>query len=356
MIHIRKIIIGLVVAIAVLGSGLLVYTQVFNKNDIQPTTIDNIEGGENLNTFVAEPEVDPFGNYLLWVGDRYINTYSNFEALKAYCLSLPKGYITVKGSAEPVFEEAKQYLVKDNTGATVQFGDIKEALSYAEENKNLETQVYFLANDKLIWSYNDKIRKKTNIKLKNILQYPELPRGCEVTSLAMLLNAGGIEVDKMELAYKVRKDASLRQDIDGEMFWGSPYNGFVGDMYDRASAGYGVYNQPIYDLTTEYIPNNVVNLSGSDFSLVERFVSQGYPVWVIITGEYALLPESSFQKYMTAYGEINITQREHSVLVTGYDSHYVYINDPLEKMQKVPKSDFIDSFNQMGNQAISYVR
>ncbi len=344
--------------IAILGSGLLVYLQIDNTFTSQPLVVDDIEikSEVKIKSSPKEPPSDPNGNYLLWVGDRYINTYSDSEALKTYTATVPKGYITIKGSAEPVFEQSKQYKVKDKLGQIVQFGDIEEALFYARQNKNLEACVYFAANDKLIWSYADKISNKTNIKLDNILQNPELPRGCEVTSLAMLLNAGGVEVDKMELATNVRKDLSFREEINGQMFWGSPYYGFVGDMYDKSTDGYGVYNQAIYDLTAMYIPNNVVNLSGANFSLVERFVSYGYPVWVIITGEYAKLPDSSFQNYMTKYGEINITQREHSVLVTGYDSNFIYINDPLGKKQKVKRSDFIDSYNQMGSQAISYVR
>ncbi len=345
-------------AIAIFGSGLLVYTQIDNSFSNKPLVVNDVEikSEVKIKSSPKEPPSDPDGDYLLWVGDRYINTYTDSEALKTYTATVPKGYITIKGSAEPVFEQAKQYKVRDKLGQVVQFGDIEEALYYARQNENLETSVYFAANDKLIWSYADKISNKTNIKLDNILQNPELPRGCEVTSLAMLLNAGGVEVNKMELATNVRKDLSFREEIDGQMFWGSPYFGFVGNMYDKSTDGYGVYNQAVYELAAMYIPNNVVNLSGANFSLVERFVSYGYPVWVIITGEYAELPDSSFQKYMTKYGEITITQREHSVLVTGYDSNFIYINDPLGKKQKVKRSDFIDSYKQMGSQAISYVR
>jgi uncharacterized protein YvpB len=48
--------------------------------------------------------------------------------------------------------------------------------------------------------------------------------------------------------------------------------------------------------------------------------------------------------------------KEHSVVVTGYDSKYVYFNDPLDgqKNKKKPLKQFIEGWKQYGSQAISY--
>ncbi|WP_442596396.1 C39 family peptidase [Neobacillus sp. D3-1R] len=189
------------------------------------------------------------------------------------------------------------------------------------------------------------------IKAPHIKQMPELPRGCEVTSLAMMLEHGGIKVNKMQLAKEVQKVPYKKNGL-----YGNPYDGFIGNMYTFNAPGLGVYHGPIQDLAEKYLQNRVVNLTGHDFSYVYQMLDQGQPVWVITNSWFKRLPSSQFITWQTSTGPLRITYREHSVLVTGYDSKYIYINDPLypKANRAVKKQDFIDSWNQMGKQAISY--
>ena len=188
-----------------------------------------------------------------------------------------------------------------------------------------------------------------------ISQLPELPRGCEVTSLSMLLQFKGINVDKMKLAKLIRKDPTPYQVKAGKVFFGHPNEGFVGDMYNITNPGYGVYHKPIKELADHFLPNQVVDLTGSDFSKLQASVSNGIPVWVIINTTYKRLPPNEFRIWDTPKGKVDITYREHSVVITGYDKEYIYFNDPLtsEKNKKAPKQEFIDAWVQMGSQAIS---
>ncbi|USK62400.1 C39 family peptidase [Peribacillus asahii] len=188
-----------------------------------------------------------------------------------------------------------------------------------------------------------------------ISQLPELPRGCEVTSLSMLLQFKGINVDKMKLAKLIRKDPTPYQVKAGKVFFGHPNEGFVGDMYNITNPGYGVYHKPIKELADHFLPNQVVDLTGSDFSKLQASVSNGIPVWVIINTTYKRLPPNEFRTWDTPKGKVDITYREHSVVITGYDKEYIYFNDPLtsEKNKKAPKQEFMDAWVQMGSQAIS---
>lgn len=173
----------------------------------------------------------------------------------------------------------------------------------------------------------------------------------------MLLQHINIDVDKMTLAEEIKKDPSPYRTEGGKIHFGHPNYGFVGNMYTYDKPGLGVYHQPIKELADQYLPGKMIDLTGSEFDDLKIHLSDGRPVWVIINTAYRKLPGGFFQKWQTAQGEIEITYKEHSVLVTGYDEKYIYFNDPLigEKNRKEPIEGFIDAWIQMGRQAITYL-
>lgn len=203
-----------------------------------------------------------------------------------------------------------------------------------------------------------KIDDQVLIDAPLINQMPELPRGCEVTSLAMLLNHAGVTVDKMTLAEQVKKNPAEYQVINGEIHYGHPNDGFVGDMYTYQNPGLGVYHKPIAELAEQYLPGSIVDLTGSDFQELKTHLNDGRPIWVIINTHYKELGPEYFETWHTPSGTIEITYKEHSVLITGYDENYVYFNDPLTniKNRKAPIKDFEKSWVQMGRQAITYLK
>ena len=186
---------------------------------------------------------------------------------------------------------------------------------------------------------------KLDVPLINQMDAPRLYNGCEITSLAMILNYHGIEVTKNELANKV-KTVPLTYS-NGKK--GNPNAGFVGDMAN--GPGLGVYNGPVLKVAQKYVGNRAVNLTNHSFDEVLEEVGQGLPVWIITTSSFA--PVSVFQTWDTPQGKINITFSEHSVVITGYDEKYIYINNPYgEKNQKLNRASFIKAWEQMGKQAI----
>jgi uncharacterized protein YvpB len=210
---------------------------------------------------------------------------------------------------------------------------------------------------KVISSFtHEEIKPLVLLDVPIIQQLPELPRGCEVTSLAMLLQDAGVQVDKMTLAKQIKKDPTPFQRRNGKVYFGNPNDGFVGDMYSLTTPGLGVYHKPIKELAEKYLPNKIIDLTGSDFSELQKHLSKGSPIWVITNSTFKKLPASAFREWDTPSGPIQVTYYEHSVVITGYDDNYIYFNDPLsdQKNKKAPKAEFLDAWVQMGRQAITY--
>jgi uncharacterized protein YvpB len=184
-----------------------------------------------------------------------------------------------------------------------------------------------------------------DVPLLNQLDPPRLYNGCEVTSLAMLLQFNGINVTKNELADKVKKVPLTYS--NGQK--GNPNAGFVGDMAN--GPGLSVFNGPIAALAKEYVGDQVVNLTNSPFTDLLKKVARGEPVWIITTTTFT--PVSFFEVWNTPQGKVNITLKGHSVVITGFDKDYIYINDPYGyKNRKVNRDSFIKTWEQMGKQAI----
>jgi len=261
-----------------------------------------------------------------------------------------------KGADVFVLKNGEQYkTVKTNVEGSFSF-----TMPLQLAGTNFE---FFTMDDKGTKSEKTKITVlKENRPEKRILsaplvkQLPELPRGCEVTSLSMLLGHAGVNVDKMTLAAQVKKDGAKYINRKGKKYFGHPNNGFVGDMYTLKKPGFGVYNGPIEDLASKYLPNRVVNLSGGNFEEVLNYIAAGHPVWVITTSWFDHVPSKHWETWITEQGPIDITKKMHSVLITGYDQNYLYFNDPLDGKvnKKVAIEKFIKGWKQFGNQAISY--
>jgi uncharacterized protein YvpB len=223
-----------------------------------------------------------------------------------------------------------------------------------EKHKNSETSHQNrLNNENAPFGIPKVSQKKRNQKVlidaPHIKQKPELARGCEVTSLAMLLNHEGVSADKMTLAEKVNKVPFESNGLRGNL-----NDGFVGNMRTFDQPGIGVYHGPIKDLAESYLPGKAHDFTGNDFDEVIAHLDEKRPVWVVVTSTFDVVPETHWETWKTSSGPLKITYKMHSVLVTGYDKNYIYVNDPLSsKNRKLPRQKFIAGWEQMGKQAIT---
>ncbi len=186
-------------------------------------------------------------------------------------------------------------------------------------------------------------------------QNPQLPNGCEVTSLSMLFTAIGHPVSKMTLAAEQPYDPTPRvESPSGQIIsWGNPNVGFVGSPYVW-SDGFGIYHGPIIKLIDKILPGEGVDLTNHPFDEILSYVAKGVPVeaWVTAT----LKPTNKFwETWQTPEGPIRVNKQEHAVLIVGYDAKYIYINNPLtgQKDEPVKRVNFLGAWNELGNQAVT---
>jgi len=184
-----------------------------------------------------------------------------------------------------------------------------------------------------------------------VCQLPQLKNGCEVTSLTMILLWAHKNVDKMTLAAQIAKDPTPYRIINGVIHWGNPNYGFVGDITGQ-SIGYAVYHGPVINLARRY--HNATDLTGQSFSQILTHVANGSPVWVITSFTFNHVPDSQWHTVISPEGTYRMTYDEHSVVITGFDDRYVWVNDPYAdiKNRQLNRADFEAGWSQFGNQAI----
>ncbi|MBC8080403.1 MAG: C39 family peptidase [Gorillibacterium sp.] len=225
----------------------------------------------------------------------------------------------------------------------------------AEENAKETLPVLEILDDEKK-EVNKLTVKEIKLDVPNISQMPELYNGCEITSLTMLLHFFGEDLDKMKFAQMMDKDpAPMIKNNKGEIIsWGNPQKGFVGDINGYHN-GFGVFHKPVAKLIERIMPGHALDLTGQPFEKVLIQLQEGKPVVVWTNTTFARL-DSGWMTWDTAEGPVRGTWKEHAVLLVGFDQEHLYINDPLDgsKSKRIDRKSFIESWKQMGEQAVSY--
>lgn len=153
-----------------------------------------------------------------------------------------------------------------------------------------------------------------------ISQNPELPTGCEITSVTMMLRYFGANVNKIQLAREMPYHSS------------NPNLGYVGNPF--FPTGWTIYPPALINLVKKYT-GSAINLTGASIDTLENQIVKNKPVvvWVKMHGFSV-----------------------HAITLTGYDSNNLYYNDPwsFEKNKAINKTAFLSLWQTQAKRAISY--
>ena len=195
------------------------------------------------------------------------------------------------------------------------------------------------------------------IDMENVLQLPELPVGCEITALTILLRYCGFDAEKTDLArnYLPTSWGNARFE-DGKTYKDSFFSYFIGDPF---STGYGCFSYAIEKAANAYIADHgggftVKNISGSHPDVLYDYLAAGTPVLCWAT-DGMIEPEYYETWYDNATGEqLDWYLNEHCFVLAGFNmsGDLVTLNDPMKGIIDYNINKFETRYDQMYRQAI----
>ncbi|OMF29067.1 hypothetical protein BK133_18145 [Paenibacillus sp. FSL H8-0548] len=193
------------------------------------------------------------------------------------------------------------------------------------------------------------------IDVKTVMQKPELPNGCEITSLTAVLNYYGHDVTKTEMAdVYLPKQAFYSK--NNKLYGPNPYIAYAGDPREL-KGGFFSFAPPIVDAANLYfdafsLSGSTADISGSTREQMIEQLSKGIPVVTWITLDLSP-PKVNYSWYFSDTGEyyaapVNL----HVVVLNGYEDGIVHVMNPLEGQVSYDADTFFNSYDEMGSHAM----
>lgn len=193
------------------------------------------------------------------------------------------------------------------------------------------------------------------LPIQEMLQNPELPNGCEITSLTSVLNTLGYNISKTEMAdtYLPKQEFSR---IGGKPYGADPYKAYTGDPRS-ATNGFFVYAPPIVEAANRYISDaggthTAIDISNSSREEIMNYVRQGVPVviWVTLNLEK---PRVNYGWYIHDTKDyFRAPTNLHAVVLHGFKGDDVMVMDPLRGIITRPADKFFQSYVDLGSHAM----
>lgn len=189
-----------------------------------------------------------------------------------------------------------------------------------------------------------------------INQMPELPTGCEITALTMVLQYYGFDADKLEMAltYLPTAPAEFFTGPDGRLYGPNLNLVFVGDP---TGAGYICGTAPIVAAAERYLAEQDTRLTATDLTgatpeELYLLVDQDIPVVVWVTIEMAdRLPTEGW--YTENGNYVEWSTNDHGAVLIGYTGDTVTIADPITGQVEYERAQFESVFAARGNQCVA---
>lgn len=192
-----------------------------------------------------------------------------------------------------------------------------------------------------------------------VYQLPQLPTGCEITSLTMVLQYYGLEADKEKMAagYLPTSPSTNRYTgSDGRVYGIDLDAYFVGNPFDEDS---GMICGPAAIVTAAngYLTDQGSSLRAADYTGTQpeelyALVEQNIPVVVWVT--IGMTPRQPARSgWYTESGKyVDWTTNDHAAVLVGYTDTSVWVADPLAGLAEYDREAFEEVFASRSNRCV----
>ncbi len=180
-----------------------------------------------------------------------------------------------------------------------------------------------------------------------------LPTGCEAVSATMVLKYHGYNVG-VNTVVNATPSGPKKEKIGDKWYGANPFEYFVGHPSKNKKQGsYGCFAKPIATAMQTVAGSRVKNISGCSSDKLFEYVKNGHPVVVWCIKNAADVKDGVRWYYPDGSGYFDELYGEHCAVLIGYDSQYVYLNDPSAGKNVIqPKKKFISNWKKLYSQAI----
>ena len=192
------------------------------------------------------------------------------------------------------------------------------------------------------------------LPVPQVLQNPELPNGCEITSLCEVLRYWGFAADKCDLAdhYLPRSARWYGADPD-RVYMGDPHK-------DDGSpeTGYYCFAGPVVAAANAYLAAHgggytAHDLTGAGEDGLLRQLERGRPVIFWATLRFNDVQFDACGGYaLPGGGYHRVFHTLHCMALCGADDTHFTVADPLALNRRVPRARFMEVYRQLGSRAV----
>lgn len=188
---------------------------------------------------------------------------------------------------------------------------------------------------------------KGSVEAPEILQYPDLPTGCEAVAATIALNALGCELNAVDFArnWLIRGDDIVRS--------------FVGDPFEWGGAG--IFPPGLCASVQRYIDASgaelaVFDLTGAPMDALYRLIDAGVPV--VVWSTYYLSEPRIESSYTYDGHTVYWYENEHCLCLCGYDTAQgtVTLSDPIQGIVQENAAVFESVYQGTGQMAMAILR